>query len=120
MIKNQDNELICSKHTVYSNFWQRTLGLMLKLFISKDEAFLFKFDKVGKYPIHTFFVCYPLDVIWLDEKLTVCCVSPNVKPFTPYKNHDGNAKYILEIRPNKDRPFVRMGEKLKFYKDKEV
>jgi uncharacterized membrane protein (UPF0127 family) len=74
-------------------FWQRFIGLMFKKNIK--YSVLFKNCK----SIHTFFMCFNLDVIFLDRDNRVIKIVKQLKPFRivlPVKN----AVSIVEIPSN--------------------
>ena len=77
----------------YKTFLQQFIGLMFR---NKDHhQHVFRFNKIDKHPIHTFFVFHTIKVIWfdysgniIDEKI--------VKPFTFNVNHKGFSKSMIE------------------------
>jgi uncharacterized membrane protein (UPF0127 family) len=74
-------------------FWQRFIGLMFKKNIK--YSVLFKNCK----SVHTFFMCFNLDVIFLDRDNRVIKIVKQLKPFRivlPVKN----AVSIVEIPSN--------------------
>ncbi|MDR1474623.1 MAG: DUF192 domain-containing protein [Endomicrobium sp.] len=74
-------------------FWQRFIGLMFKKNIK--YSVLFKNCK----SVHTFFMCFNLDVIFLDRDNRVIKIVKQLKPFRivlPVKN----AVSIIEIPSN--------------------
>ncbi len=63
--------------------------------------------------IHTFFVFYPIDVLWLDKNFKVVYKRESLKPFTFSAKPKKASKYIIELRKGKSRN-INIGDKLKF------
>ena len=72
----------------------RTRGLMFR---KKCIPLLFTFDKEGIYPIHSFFVSFLFDAIYLDENFIITDIFRQIKPFTKYVANTKPAKYLLEL-----------------------
>ena len=66
-----------SQAVVARSFWQRFKGLMLRRSMSEKEAVVF-FNTNG---LHTFFMLFDLDIIFLNKELKVIKVCKNVKPW---------------------------------------
>ncbi|WP_373732168.1 DUF192 domain-containing protein [Bacteroides heparinolyticus] len=87
------------------NFWKRLKGLMGKDGIAKGEAMLF-------YPcgsIHTFFMKFNLDVLYLDRD-NVVLAKESIAPWRLGKMVRG-AKKVVEMAEG-EAEAVRIGEKL--------
>lgn len=95
MIKNLSNNKILTKRKNYcKSIVSKASGLM---FSSKtNRGLVFFFDKKQKMSLHMFFVFYPLDVLFLDEKKKVVEIKKNFKPFTFY-NSKKEAMYFIEL-----------------------
>ena len=48
--------------------------------LSDNEGMLFIFDDSGHYPFWMFDTKIPLDIIWMDENLTVTFIHENAEP----------------------------------------
>jgi uncharacterized membrane protein (UPF0127 family) len=59
-------------------------------------ALLFEFRRAAEQSLHMFFVFYPIDVLFLDEKKKVVDVKEGFRPFTVYNSRQ-MAKYVLEL-----------------------
>src|SRR3989344_9645431 len=77
---------------VCSNVLSQTLGLM---FSSKKKVLLFEFSKEKKVPIHTFFVFYPIDLVFLDKNSKIIEIREKLTPFSLYSAKNP-ALYIIE------------------------
>ena len=62
---------------VARSFWGRFRGLMLRRAMAPDEALLI--EPSGS--IHTAFMRFPIDVVFLDREKQVVKVAANVRPF---------------------------------------
>jgi uncharacterized membrane protein (UPF0127 family) len=73
-------------------FWARFRGLMGRVSLQEGEGLVLKGDK----SIHTFFMRFPIDVVYADGTGQVVCVDPAMTP-----NRIGpivlEAVYILEL-----------------------
>lgn len=77
-ITNQKtSSVLFARSKVANTFMARLLGLMLKRPITKDEALIF----YRANSIHTCFMRFPIDIIFLDKNFTVLKIYMAVKPF---------------------------------------
>ena len=78
ILKTSNGEIICQKMVVAENTLTRMKGLMFSDEIpDKGDGFLIKRCN----SIHTFFMNYPLDVIFLDKNLKVVKIIENLQPW---------------------------------------
>ena len=63
--------------------------------------------------LHTFFVFYPIDIVFLDGKFKVVKIRKGVKPFTSKIIGEKKAKYVLEFRAGNTKN-IKMGRTIKF------
>lgn len=68
---------IASSAKVASGFFSRLVGLMFRRGIKKEEAFVFY--RAGS--IHTFFMLFPIDLIFLDRQMKVKRLVNNLVPW---------------------------------------
>jgi len=66
--------VVFQKLIVADNFFNRCRGLMGKPYLSEDTALLL--ERCNS--VHTFWMCFPIDVIFLDRNGTVLSVSDHV------------------------------------------
>ncbi|MEB0135207.1 DUF192 domain-containing protein [Actimicrobium sp. CCC2.4] len=62
---------------VASTFWQRLVGLLGKRRLAYDSALLL----VPCNNIHTAFMCFAIDVVFIDLTGTVVAIYPRLRPF---------------------------------------
>jgi uncharacterized membrane protein (UPF0127 family) len=75
---NQTNKEIIAQRTIVAvNFWTRLRGLMFTANLPVGTALWLK----PCNGIHMFFMRYPLDIIFLDNNLTVVHIIENLQPW---------------------------------------
>ncbi len=77
-----------------STSFARTRGLMFR---KKAVPLLFVFDSIGVYPIHSLFVFFPFDAIYLSPDFVVNELYESVPPFLPLLAPKIPSKYLLEL-----------------------
>lgn len=89
------------------SFFDRFRGLMLKKNISSDSCYILKTNG-----IHTFFMKFDLDVIYLDKEKKVIHIIKGMKPnrIAPLEN---NCKYVLEFKNERIINKIKKGEVIK-------
>ncbi len=93
-----------------SNFILNIFGLMFKNI--KTSGLLMEFNKEKFIALHTFFVFYKLDIVYINKDFKVIKIRKNILPFTFYIPHV-KCKYILEIKNCKN---VKLNDKLELEK----
>ena len=115
MLVNQTtSETLACQVTRCDTFGRRLRGLMFRRSLKSDEAYLFVFysESVVAASVHTFFVFYPISLVWLDahQRVVDLCLA---KPFRPYYAPRRAAQTLIEGTPDLlDR--VRVGDRLAF------
>jgi uncharacterized membrane protein (UPF0127 family) len=90
---NQTRNLpLMTQGRLANTFWQRFWGLMGVKSLAHNEGLIL----VGDKSIHTFFMKFPIDIVYVDKKFNVLradsCMPPNrIGPFI------SQAAYILEM-----------------------
>lgn len=74
----------------------RLRGLMFR---KKPASILFTFDWPGLHGIHSFFVSFPFDAVYLNEEGKVVDVFMRVPPFTHYLQPSRPVSYLIELPP---------------------
>lgn len=77
LIAKKKNIIIAEHVEVANTFIQRLIGLLGKSEYKTGTALWIK----RCYSIHTFFMKFPIDVVFVDKNLKVCKVIQNIKPF---------------------------------------
>ena len=105
--------IIKSKHSSFkvehaTQFLKHVRGLMFKF--PKNEGILFEFKQEKKVALHTCFVFFKIDLVYLNNNKKVIKIRRGVLPFIPYIPKV-KCKYILELKNCKK---LKIKEKLKF------
>ncbi len=74
------------------NFWSRGLGLMGRTSLEPGGGLLI----YPEWSIHTFFMRFPIDVVFVDRQDTVVGIRHALPPYRPYAGAWG-ARYVLEL-----------------------
>ncbi|MFP4112171.1 MAG: DUF192 domain-containing protein [Candidatus Woesearchaeota archaeon] len=115
MIKNLTTKKKIANGKRYADtFFKRMMGLMFTL-PRIDEGLIFTFPKTMEASLHMFFVFYPIDILWLDEKKNVVDLRTNAIPFTPLIIPKKKAKYVIELPAYSiDYSETEIGNKISF------
>lgn len=76
-VKTSSGEILCHKMTIANNIFDRMKGLMFSKELPECDGFLIR----PCNSIHTFFMRYPLDIVFLDKNFKVIKVLYNLKPW---------------------------------------
>ena len=77
MLRNEDDAVVCASCTVARDPLTRLRGLLGRRSLAQDEGILL--EPAGS--IHTFFMRFPIDVVFLDREQRVVRVVPNLRPW---------------------------------------
>ncbi len=96
MIENTSKKTVLAKNKRYcKNDLQKASGLMFTR-KKKDFGLVFFFKKPIVMSLQMWFVFYPIDVIFLDDKCTVIEIKENFQPFRFYTSKS-KAAYFIEV-----------------------
>jgi hypothetical protein len=112
IIENTE-EVIAERAKIARSFYQRLKGLMFKNNLLYNEALII----LNCDSIHTCFMNFNIDVIFVDKEWKVLRIFDNVKPWRFILKIE-NAKAVIELQGNmlKDKGInIKQGEKLKIY-----
>ena len=87
------NNLIADEVKVAKTFIKKTFGLILRNDISEADGLIIK----PCNSIHTFFMRFPIDVLFVDRKNKIIALHENVKPWRILPIHF-NSSYVIEIK----------------------
>jgi len=97
---------------ILKGVFEKSRGLMLKRELKEDEALLFRFKRIGRYGFHMFFVFFPIDIVWLNDKMKIVEIHKNFKPFS-YYSPKCLANNVIEMRKGSiSRLNLSLGDKL--------
>jgi len=111
MIKNKANgKKLRMPYEIADTFEKRASGLM---FASAPKCILFKFEKTGNYPIHSLFVFFRFDAVYLDANMRAVEIFERVAPFQPLISPKKDSLFLLEMPQNFVKKLgIRIGDKL--------
>ena len=76
IVNKETGKTLWSNAAVAATFWQRFIGLMGRRSMADDEALVF----YNVWSFHTFFMKFPIDVIFLNKKNQVIATIENLQP----------------------------------------
>jgi hypothetical protein len=92
---------------------KRARGLMFRRSIKKPLLFIMPAESREFSTIHSFFVFFPFDAVFLDSKGIVVDIRRGIKPFTVSIAPKKPAKYILEMKDGEaKRRGIKVGSRL--------
>ena len=94
----REETLLFSRTTVADTFLSRFMGLMGKSGIPEDEAVVFPRCN----SIHTFFMRFPIDVVFVDDGGEVVDVVESMRPWKMLMPRRG-ARHTIEMQANLSR-----------------
>lgn len=89
------NKIIAENVEVAYSILKKIRGLMFKKEFKGNVAFIMVFNKQGKYSIHTFFMRFPIDILFINNNVVVDLVE-NLKPWR-YYSPAKDCKIIVEL-----------------------
>src|SRR5919204_3367191 len=87
-----ENGVVCERCVVADSFGLRLRGLLGRKSLGADEGVLL----IGSPSLHTSFMKFPIDALFLDRELAVIGIRPDLKPWRIAGRW--KAKHILELR----------------------
>lgn len=103
------NTILAEKIELAENFISRSIGLLSKQEISEDEALIIK----PCCSIHTFFMKFAIDVIFVDKNNKVIAIKQNIKPnkLSPIYL---KSNYVVEMKAFNTLNKIEIGDELNF------
>lgn len=115
MIKNRTRKtILCRRTELAKSIWKKSLGLMFRKELKKDQGMLFFFSYSARHSFWTPFLRFPIDIIYIDSSRRVVDIKNSVKPWRTCLPSAG-AKYVLELRAGTARKAkTSIGDLLEF------
>ena len=105
-------KVIAANAELCTSLFSKAKGLMFSK--KSEKALVFDFGKEKRIDLHMLFVFYPIDVIFLNNKLKVVELKENFMPFTFYLSRK-KARYVIETNSGKIRETgTKLGNKIVF------
>lgn len=86
------NNLISGDVKIAENFFTRSVGLLSRKSLSQDEGLIIR----PCCSIHTFFMRFPIDVLFINKKNEIIALYENVKPYRILPIHP-TSHYVVEL-----------------------
>ena len=102
MIRNKTKKTVVAvDHSICGTILSKARGLMFRRqsFVEKTSL-VFVFDDYVRTSLHMFFVFFPIDVVFLDEKKNVVEIKEGFKPFSVYIPKK-KFMYVIELPDEK-------------------
>jgi len=95
-VENETRGCVLAEDCHLANtFWSRGLGLMGRPHLANGEGLLI----YPEWSIHTFFMRFPIDVLFVDNQDRVVKMVVAMPPYRPFAGRWG-VRYVLELPPN--------------------
>ncbi len=108
------NSIIASRSRIADSVIKRTIGLMFSK--RTQSAMILKFGRDVPVSLHTFFVFFPIDIVFVDSSGAVVEMVENMPPFTTYTAKK-RAKCVVELPAGSiRRSKTRVGDRIAFLK----
>ena len=99
--------VVCASCSLADTMWARLRGLMGKRDLGRGQGLLLR----PSGSVHTCFMRFPIDVVFLDRELAVLAVSPAVRPWRARMCR--GARAVLELPAGEtDRVGIGPGDRL--------
>lgn len=109
MIRNITKNKILAKNCIIKNsLFSKFIGLMFK---KKQASAVFNFYIENNHYIHTLFMNYSIDILFLDKNKIVAKIIRSARPWR--LSISGNGKYIVELPAGKAMN-TEKGDKISF------
>jgi uncharacterized protein len=76
-VERENGEVLCERCVLADTFWTRFRGLLGRKELAESEGLLIR----PASSVHTLFMRFPIDVVFLDRDLSVLRVVPAVPPW---------------------------------------
>lgn len=112
LVNRDTGKILAERIGVIDSFWSRFRGLMFRRKFEGGEALLFQFSEPREFGIHTFFVFFPIDLIYLSSDFEALEVKEGLSPWRTY-NPDVKASCLVELPEGKvEDSGVKVGDEL--------
>ncbi len=108
------NSLLAAKSRLADSAMKRVIGLMFSK--QTQSAMILKFNREMPISLHTFFVFFPIDIVFVNGREGVTEVVEGMAPFTTY-SAKRKAKYVVELPAGTvRRSRTKVGDRIAFLK----
>jgi uncharacterized protein len=94
-VKNETRKtVIAAKSKIADSLLGRSVGLMFSK--PTDAAMVLKFPRDTLINLHTYFVFFPIDIVFVNNKMRVVETVESMKPFKTYSTKR-KSKFVIEL-----------------------
>jgi hypothetical protein len=93
---HRSGKILLKNVSLAASFSKRFAGYMLKPRPKNRTGILFRFKRDAQHPIHTFFMRFAVDLVFLDKNMKIVEVRENVPPWRFYRSKK-KFRYLLEV-----------------------
>jgi len=106
------NTVLSDDFEVADSLFSRARGLMFR---NNPVTILFKFDSTGRNSIHSFFVFFEFDAVYLDKNKRVVDCYERIAPFTLLVVPKKPSHYLVEFPPGAIKKHkIQVGDRFYF------
>jgi uncharacterized membrane protein (UPF0127 family) len=110
VVRNSKNQIVANKVSIAATFFKRARGLLLSSALNEGAGLWI----TPCNSVHTFFMSYPIDVVFLDRDLRVVSIIENMVP-GKISRIQTQAHSVLELPAGTvKKQLVTVGEQLIF------
>jgi uncharacterized membrane protein (UPF0127 family)/CheY-like chemotaxis protein len=106
-LRREDGRVICERVKVADTLFRRAIGFLGRRSVAPDEGVVLR----PNFSIHTFFIRFPIDVVFLDQDLVVLRIVPGLRPFRTASCR--GAREVVELRAGEcERRGLAVGDRV--------
>ncbi|MEW6328544.1 MAG: DUF192 domain-containing protein [Candidatus Micrarchaeota archaeon] len=116
MIRNRTTgSIVAEKFEIADSFLAKLRGLTFRKKISKPLLFIFKSESRSRASIHSLFMFFPFDAVFLDARKRIVDIRERIPPFTPLVVPLARSKFLLEMGAGEARAKkLKIGDRLEW------
>ena len=115
IINKTKDSLVEESPIIANSFFTRLRGLMFRAKFPRTMLFVFPDVSIKRNSIHSFFVFFEFDAVYLDAEKKVVGIFERVRPFTFYIEPKKPSAYLLELEAGAVKKLkIGIGDKLDF------
>lgn len=106
-LRREDGRIVCERVRVADTMLRRMRGLLFRRSVQSDEGVVLR----PSFSIHTAFMRFPIDVVFLDQDLRVLRIAASVRPFRTASCR--GSREVVELRAGEcERRGLRVGDRV--------
>ncbi len=107
--------IVAEDFELADSFLAKLCGLMFRKKIKKPILFVFENESRYRAAIHSFFVFFPFDAVFLDARKKIVDIRSRIPPFTLLIVPRAPSKFLLEMKAGEARTKkLKIGDRLEW------